>query len=154
MKKCIVPQPPVARQYRIQAKSSEFVFCPANAIEHEFYLRNQNIIPELVSSDGIVHRCTFVGTWNNAGGIYEDEFENICQSRYGMPFVSIRSMWIGRIGRIDDYWHLIKLEKIWTQKRQWEGLKMVTPWEFKRRCYWCVPTERAIFLSMVRSGRR
>ena len=109
-KKTIVEQPKVTIQYRILARSADYVFCPANAIEDEFYHRGQNVIPELVSTDGVIHKPTFIGTWNNTGGVYEDEFEDICQRRYQMPFVSIRSMWIGRLGRLDNYWHLIKLD--------------------------------------------
>jgi len=100
----------ITAQYRIESKSAEYVFCPANAIENGFYTRDACILPELVTSDGVVHRCQFVGTWNNRGGVYEDEFENICQRRYRMSFVSIRSMWIGRLGHVDDFWHLIKLD--------------------------------------------
>ena len=103
-------KPVTTVRYRIESKSAEYVFCPANAIEYGFYTRDSSILPELVTSDGVVHRCQFVGTWNNCDGVYEDEFENICQRRYGMPFVSIRSMWIGRLGHVDDFWHLIKLD--------------------------------------------
>lgn len=110
MKKKEIPIPKVTMQYRIQAKPAEYILCPANAIEHVFYNRGQNIIPELVTADGSVHKCTFIGTWNNSGGIYEDELDGVCQRKYGVPFVSIRSVWIGRLGKIDDYWHLIKLD--------------------------------------------
>lgn len=97
-------------QYRIKAKSADFIFCPANAIEDGFYNRNSYVLPELVTNDGHVHKCQFIGTWNNRGGVYDEEFENICQDKYGMPFLSVRSMWIGRLGRVDDFWHLIKLD--------------------------------------------
>lgn len=102
----------VVAQYSIMAKPTEYIFCPANAIDEQFYHRDSYIIPELVTTDGVAHRATFIGTWNNRGGVYEDEFENICQKRYGVPFMNIRSMWIGRLDKLDDYWHLIKLEKI------------------------------------------
>ena len=108
-----MPKPiTTVRQYRIHAKSAEFVFCPANAIENGFYTRDSYVTPELVATDGVAHKATFIGTWNNRGGVYEEEFENICQKYYGLPFVSIRSMWIGRLDKLDDYWHLIKLDKL------------------------------------------
>lgn len=110
-KRKVTPTPPpvMTETYRLNSKSSERVFCPANAIEERFYARDCHILPELVTNDGIVHRCEFLGTWNNRGGMYEDEFENICQREYGMSFLSIRSMWIGRLGHVDEFWHLIKL---------------------------------------------
>lgn len=100
----------VVKQYRIQAKFAEYVFCPANAIEYEFYNRDSCVIPEFITNDGTTHRPTFISTWNNLDRVYEDEFEDICQKYYDEPFVTIRSIWIGRLDRIDDFWHLIKLE--------------------------------------------
>lgn len=97
--------------YRIDAKPAEYIFCPANAIENEFYHRDPYIIPALVTSEGNTHKARFIGTWNNSGGVYEEEFESICRKYYGMSFVSIRSLWIGRLGKLDNYWHLIKLDE-------------------------------------------
>jgi len=112
MSKRTFEEPKVVKQYRIDAKSADYVFCPANAIEDEFYHRNSNVIPELVTRDGVVHSCTFISTWNNSGGVYEDEFDNVCQRYFGISFMSIQSVWIGRLGKVDSFWHLIKLEKI------------------------------------------
>lgn len=109
-KKSEIPRTVVT--YRIQAKASEYILCPANAIEHDFYVRNQNILPQLGTTDGSVHEARFESTWNNANGAYDEELDRLCQRMFRVPFVSVRSMWIGRLGRIDDYWHLIKLEKI------------------------------------------
>ena len=100
----------IVARYYINAKSAEYVFCPANAIEYEFYHRDPYVIPELVTTDGVAHKAEFIGTWNNVGDVYEDEFENICKMYYGAPFMSIKSVWIGRLGKLDDYWHLIKLD--------------------------------------------
>ena len=110
MKRGTIEPPKITEQYYIQAKSSEWILCPANAIAREFYTRAPNIEPELVTNDGVIHKCQFVSTWNNRDGVYEDEFECVCQRLYNMSFESIRSMWIGRLGRLDDYWHLIKLD--------------------------------------------
>lgn len=105
------PEPTrIVEQYYIQAKSAEYVFCPANAIDSEFYHRDSYVIPEFVTTDGVAHRPTFIGTWNNRGGLYQDEFERICQRYYGTSFVAIRSIWIGRLDKLDDFWHLIKLD--------------------------------------------
>lgn len=97
-------------RYNISAKFNEYVFCPANAIEERFYNRSEAVLPEFVTTDGVICSAEFIGTWNNRGNVYEDEFDRICQRRYGIPFVSIRSMWIGRLGTLDYFWHLIRLE--------------------------------------------
>ena len=101
----------VTAQYKIEAKFNEYVLCPRNAIEYGFYTRNPSVLSELVTADGSVCEAEFIATWNDTGGVYDEEFDSICQSRFGAPFVSIRSIWISRLGRLDDYWHLIKLKK-------------------------------------------
>lgn len=109
-KKIAIERPKVVVQYRIDAKSAAYILCPANALGYDFYHKSPDVCPELVTNDGIAHKCEFISTWNDVGGVYEDEFESVCQRIYGIPFASIRSMWIGRLGRLDDFWHLIKLD--------------------------------------------
>lgn len=106
----VAPSRPAVK-YSIQAKSAEYVFCPANAIEPEFYRRNPYTPFRMVTTDGIVNDATFIETWYDRAGVFTDEFDSVCQRYYGMNFESIKSIWIGRLGTLDDYWHLIKLEK-------------------------------------------
>lgn len=87
---------------RINAKFAEYLLAPANGIQNE----------ELETMDGIRCRPEFQATWNNAGGSYDDELEGVCQKYYGCTFQSIRSIWIGRLGYVSDFWHLVKLIKI------------------------------------------
>ena len=96
-------------EYKIQAKSAEYILCPANAIEDDFYKRKDHSPFLLQTVDGVKHSVVFLCTWFNRGTMYDDELEATCQRYYGMTFEGIRSMWIGRLGRVDDYWHLIKL---------------------------------------------
>ena len=99
-----------ATEYKIQAKSAEYILCPANAIEDAFYRRNPGNPYRLETIDGAEHSVVFLCTWFNRGTMYDDELEATCQKYYGMTFEGIRSMWIGRLCRVDDYWHLIKLD--------------------------------------------
>lgn len=98
------------RRYKIRAKSAEYILCPANAIEGDFYKRNPDDPFLLQTVDGAEHNATFICSWCNRDCAYDEELEAVCQKYYGMTFESIRSMWIGRLGRVDDYWHLIKLD--------------------------------------------
>ena len=98
-----------AIEYKIQAKSAEYILCPANAIEDAFYKRNPDNPYCLETVDGAENIATFICSWCNRDCVYDDELEAVCQKYYGMTFEAIRSMWIGRLGRVDDYWHLIKL---------------------------------------------
>ena len=98
-----------AKEYKIQAKSAEYILCPANAIEDAFYKRKADDTFLLQTVDGAKHEVVFLCTWFNHGSVYDDELEAACQRYYGMTFEGIRSMWIGRLGHVDDYWHLIKL---------------------------------------------
>lgn len=63
------------------------------------------------TSDGINVSVKFISTWNNKDGQYDEQLDGICNREYGAPFATIRSIWIGRLGKVDEYWHLIKLTK-------------------------------------------
>ena len=69
------------------------------------------VVPEFDTDDCVICKPEFQTTWNNKGGAFEEELEQVSMVRFGVPFQSIRSIWIGRLGHIDDYWHLIKLER-------------------------------------------
>ena len=88
------------------------MFCPANAIEEAFYKRPFQEDFLLVTREGKMARATFCHTWNNAGGRYDKLFDELCLADYGMPFKSLCAIWFSRLGRLDDYWHLIKLEEV------------------------------------------
>lgn len=87
---------------KIRAKFAEKLLVPANGIE----------FGEVETSDGIKCRTEFQATWNNADGMFDDELENICQREYGCSFQAIKSIWISRLTKVSDYWHLVKLIKI------------------------------------------
>jgi len=87
---------------KIRAKFAEKLLVPANGI----------VFGEVETTDGIMCRTEFQTTWNNADGFFDDELEGVCQREYGCSFRAIKSIWIGRIGYVSDYWHLVKLIKI------------------------------------------
>lgn len=66
----------------------------------------------MVTTDGVNCVAHFLSTWNNKDGQYDEEFDNLCQRLWGCSFRLIRSAWIGRIGNIGQWWHLIELKRI------------------------------------------
>ena len=101
----------IVETYDLGAKFAEWVFCPADAIDGRFYHRAPNTDIRFRTTDGVIANPCFEGTWNNTDGMYDEEFERICQDKYGRPFMNIRSIWVSRLGKVDDYWHLIRLER-------------------------------------------
>ena len=92
--------------FRINCDYSEYVLVPHNAIEKiavGCYYRTRN--------DTLV-RGKFLCTWNNSDGSYDEELDEISLKYWNVHFPAIRSMWIARIGNVDNFWHLIKLNKI------------------------------------------
>ena len=89
---------------RIHSKYTPFLLLPANTIPSV-------MISECETDDGVKCLIEFQATWNNKEGEYDEELDSICEKYYECPFSSIRSIWFGRLGRVDDYWHLIKLKK-------------------------------------------
>lgn len=87
---------------KIKAKFAERLLVPENGIGRG----------EIETADGVRCQAEFQTTWNNAGGFFDDELEALCQREYGCSFQTIKSIWIGRIGVLSDYWHLVKLIKI------------------------------------------
>lgn len=99
--------------YHLDIKFTPFAFCPLNAIDPSFYRRDvENVIPHFMTRDGVECSPEFLSCWNNEDSRYDAQFEELCQEYYGLPFRSIRSVWISRLGSADNYWHLIKLVKI------------------------------------------
>ena len=76
---------------------------PANAISGE---------GPFVTADGVAVRVKYLATWNNKDGRYDDELDRLCMDAWNVPFRFLRSSWIARLRDIDNYWHLVELEKI------------------------------------------
>ena len=64
------------------------------------------------TADGVKVKLKFIGTWNNKDGLFDEELDKVCQDVLGVPFKTIKSIWIARLGYLDDYWHYVKLIKL------------------------------------------
>ena len=95
------------REFRLAANYAEYVLCPDRAIGEP---GDVDLIAVL--NDGTRAKVTFVTTWNNEGDYWLEELNRVCMERYQYPFGSIKEIWERRLGRLGNYWHLIKLEKI------------------------------------------
>lgn len=87
---------------KIQCKYADAIIAPANAVVDD----------EVETMDGVKCRLSYQATFDNENGRYDEILDDLCQRFYSYPFCSIRSIWIGRIGRVSNYWHWIKLIKI------------------------------------------
>lgn len=67
---------------------------------------------EFRTSDGVDVRVRYISTWNNKDGAYDEELDDLCQRKWGVTFSSIRSVWFARLGRVGDFWHLVKMIKV------------------------------------------
>lgn len=99
-------------KYRIEAKYNETVFCPVNALEDRFFRTpGGDGDVTLVTLDGVECSVEFITAWNNSDGRYDAEFDELCRKRFGVPFQSVRSVWVARLSKISDYWYLLKLTR-------------------------------------------
>lgn len=98
--------------YRIQAKFAPDIFFPSNALEERFWERSgyENVRFTTLDDKNCIPQ--FISTTNNRDGEYDSNFDDFCQRMFGLPFVNIKSMWISRLGKVDYYWHWVKLIKI------------------------------------------
>ena len=87
----------------IQCKYNEKVLVPDNGIAGT---------GQYMTLDGQTVLVRLVGCWNNTGGYYEEELDALCQKEWGISFQALRSIWIGRLGRVGNYWHVIEMTKI------------------------------------------
>lgn len=87
----------------IACKFRDLILLPANAIDP--------LEKNYRTADGIDVTIQFISTWNNKGGEYDEQLDDICNREYNTPFSMIRSIWIGRLGMADEFWHLIRLTK-------------------------------------------
>lgn len=97
--------------FRIEAKYAPKVLMPANAIERSFFggASSQKEY-DFVTSDGKICKAQFLSAWRNEEGRYDERLDLICMRNWKTPFASVKSLWISRLGTIDDCWYLIELK--------------------------------------------
>lgn len=88
---------------QIQCKFVSRVVVPANALKPEEY--------EYQTSDGIICRISYEIGWKIEDEWFLEELEDICQKIHGCSFETIKSLWFSRLGRLSDWWYVIKLTK-------------------------------------------
>lgn len=101
----------VIETYRIQAKFAPDVFFPSNAVEERFWKRtySDNTEVRFVTMDGKTCIPKFISTTNNKDGWADERFDDFCQRMFNISFRQMRSLWFGRLGKLDYYWHWVKL---------------------------------------------
>lgn len=87
----------------IKSKYVEFLLAPANAID------NADVV---VTSDGVTCKLVYQATFNNEDGRFDDRLDDICRDKYGSSLEVIKNLWTGRLGKLSDYWHLVKMIKV------------------------------------------
>ena len=90
---------------KIKCKFAEWVLAPANAF-------GPAIAGEYQTEDGRLCQVMVHTVWNNTEGIFDNELDELCQEKFGFPFKTIRSVWISRLDRVDNYWHLVKMVEL------------------------------------------
>lgn len=100
----------VMKKYRISARFVGEALIPALALDCDF--KGDNKDASFVTSDGVTVKLVFLSTMNNAQDFCEELLEHYCRTKYGMSFRRIEDMWSDRLGRLDDWWHVIKMERI------------------------------------------
>ena len=86
---------------RIQSKFVPKLIAPRNAFD--------GFDEEYQTTDGKVCTLDFLSGWKNTDGEMDDDLDCCCQYNLGCSFDVIRSLWIGRLGHVDDFWYLVKL---------------------------------------------
>lgn len=93
---------------KINCKFSDIVIVPYEALDIDS-ARYSNIF---VTNDGVSVEASFQTVWKNTDGRYDDEIDDACIKHWDLPFKTIRSIFISRLGSVGDVWYLIKLKKI------------------------------------------
>ena len=64
---------------------------------------------EYQTLDGKVCTLELLTGWKNTDGQMDDDLDCCCRNVLGCSFGTIRSIWIGRLGHVDEFWFLVKL---------------------------------------------
>lgn len=98
--------------YKIKIKYAPEAMFPANAIEKAFYEDKDRGSALLETTDGVTVRPQFIWTLNTKGGWFDAELEKYSQEHFKMSFEHFKSIWFGRLGMVDDYFHYVRFEKV------------------------------------------
>lgn len=65
---------------------------------------------EYQTTDGIVCTLDFLVGFRVGDQQTEADLDFCCQKIHGCSFSQIRSIWFARLGRVDDFWYIVKLD--------------------------------------------
>jgi len=100
----------VGRRFRIEAKFAPRVLLPSNAIEQAFFGEAVSQREyDFITLDGKQCKGRFLSALRNEDGRFNERLDLICMRNWNMPFESMKSLWISRLGVISDCWYLIEL---------------------------------------------
>lgn len=97
---------------KIACRFAEYVLVPHNAIEASFFrggIVDKNFFKTMNDKTCL---GTFVATWNNEDGRYDDELQQLCRTMFKSSLSAIRSNMLSRLGNVEERWHLIKLSEV------------------------------------------
>lgn len=86
---------------QIQCKYTPKLLAPRNAFD--------SLSGDYQTTDGKVCSIDFLACWKNTDGQMDADLDACCHNVLGCSFNTIRSIWIGRLGQIDEFWYLIRL---------------------------------------------
>jgi len=103
---------PTEKYGKLSCRFAPEVLVPSNAIDGSFFLGAPADRYIFTTMDG--HKClgTFLASWKNSEDGHNDELQDFCMERFKCGFGTIRAIMASRLGKVEDYWHLIKLEEI------------------------------------------
>ena len=61
---------------------------------------------------GEVVYLRWCGTFRNECGESQSQLDDTCQRLYSWAFARVRSNWIARLEKVDDWWDLVELVKV------------------------------------------
>ena len=86
---------------QILCKFAPKILAPRNAFD--------GFSEEYQTLDGKVCTLEFLSGWKNTDGDMDDDLDCCCQHVLGCSFDTIRSIWISRLGHVDEFWFLVEL---------------------------------------------
>ena len=88
---------------QIQCKFVPKLIAPRNAFD--------SFGEEYQTIDGKVCTLEILTGWKNTDGQMDDDIDCCCRNVLGCSFSHIRSLWIGRLGHVDEFWFLLGLKE-------------------------------------------
>lgn len=97
---------------RLFTKFRERIFVPRDVIDPRFYSRGVlSPVPDFITNDDIRVSAEFQMTVTDVTGAENEIYDDICMNVYGIPFITVYSIWKSRLPKVDSVWYLISLKR-------------------------------------------